>query len=290
MVATPQKVPGTSKVPGTLVNAMIEIKNLTFEYINPEHAPTRVLDGITLTVKEGESLGLMGANGSGKTTLARCLNGLLLPTAGEVLVEGLTTCEPDNLPDIRRLVGMVFQNPENQIVSTTVEREIAFGLENLGVPYDEMHQRVDEMLAQFDLERYRRHPPHLLSGGEMQRLALASVVAMSPQYLIFDEPTSLLDLPTRKMVLQLISDLQSRRVATLLITQFPEETLTCERLLILHRGRILYDDRPSAIFKHVPELRALGVDVPVEFEVNHYLGQVSDGTIPLNPSDFLPIL
>ncbi|HEX9654665.1 MAG TPA: ATP-binding cassette domain-containing protein, partial [bacterium] len=200
---------------------MIEIKNLTFEYINPEHAPTRVLDGITLTVKEGESLGLMGANGSGKTTLARCLNGLLLPAAGEVLVDGLTTHESPNLPEIRRRVGMVFQNPENQIVSTTVEREIAFGLENLGMPHDEMHQRVDEMLAQFDLERYRRHPPHLLSGGEMQRLALASVVAMSPQYLIFDEPTSLLDLPTRKMVLQLISDLQSKRVATLLITQFP---------------------------------------------------------------------
>ncbi len=268
---------------------MIEIKNLTFEYTNHDGSPTRVLDGITLTIAEGERVGLMGANGSGKTTLVRCLNGLLLPT-GEVFVDGLTTSDPVNLPEIRRRVGMVFQNPENQIVSTTVEREIAFGLENLGVPHDEMHKKVAEMLAQFDLERYRRHPPHLLSGGEMQRLALASVMAMSPKYLIFDEPTSLLDLPTRKMVLQLISKLHSKRVATMLITQFPEETLLCDRLLILHRGRIAFDGKPSEIFKNVDELRALGVDVPIEYSVSHDLNRNSDGRISINPSDLLPIL
>lgn len=271
------------------MKAMIEIKNLIFEYTHPDRSPTRVLDEITFAISEGEAVGLMGANGSGKTTLARCLNGLLLPTDGEVLVDGLRTSNPANLPEIRRRVGMVFQNPENQIVSTTVEREIAFGLENLGRPHDEMHRRVDEMLAQFHLEGYRRQPPHLLSGGEMQRLALAAVVAMSPKYLIFDEPTSLLDFPTRKMVMQLISDLRSQGVAVLLITQFPEETFACDRLLILHRGRIVHHGRPVEIFQNVAELRALGVDVPVEYELSHYLKQNSDGAISLNPSDFLPI-
>lgn len=269
---------------------MIEIKNLTFEYTSPDLSPTRVLDDITISIAEGQSVGLMGANGSGKTTLARCLNGLLLPTVGEVLLDGLSTGDAANLPEIRRRVGMVFQNPENQIVSTTVEREIAFGLENLGVPYDEMHQRVDEMLAQFDLDRYRSHPPHLLSGGEIQRLALAAVVAMSPQYLIFDEPTSLLDLPTRNRVLRLVSDLHSKGIGTLLITQFPEETLLCDRLMILQHGRLAFDDKPSEIFKNVDELRALGVDVPIEYEISHYLKRNSDGRISLNPTDFLPIL
>ncbi len=268
---------------------MIEINNVTVDYTRPDQPPTRVLDSVTFAIHEGEAVGLMGANGAGKTTLARCLNGLLLPTAGEVLVDGLSTSDPDNLPEIRRRVGMVFQNPENQIVSTTVEREIAFGLENLGVPHDEMHRRVDEMLAQFHLERYRRHPPHLLSGGEMQRLALAAVMVMSPQYLIFDEPTSLLDLPTRKMVLRLLSELHSKGVAALLVTQFPEETLACDRLLILHRGRIVFDDQPANVFKNVDELRAIGVEVPAEYAIYQELRQNSDGEIPLNPADFLPI-
>ena len=167
---------------------MIRISNLTFNYPTAHESKSNALNEINLTLKDGESVGLMGANGSGKTTLARCLNGLLLPTSGDVLVDNLNTRNPMDLNEIRRLVGMVFQNPENQIVSTTVEREIAFGLENLGIPHDRMHGIVDQMLLRFDLERYRNHPPHLLSGGEMQRLALASVMAMSPKYLVFDEP------------------------------------------------------------------------------------------------------
>ena len=168
---------------------MIRISNLIFEYTNGEEK-NRVLGGINLTIPEGESIGLMGANGSGKTTLARCLNGLLLPTEGDVFVDDLNTRLVTQISEIRRLVGMVFQNPENQIVSTTVEREIAFGLENLGMDYEQMHKNVDKMLQQFELQKYRTHPPHLLSGGELQRLALASVMAMSPKYIVFDEPTS----------------------------------------------------------------------------------------------------
>jgi energy-coupling factor transport system ATP-binding protein len=276
---------------------MIKISNLSFDYPHNHRANTRILQGINLTIKEGEAVGLVGPNGSGKTTLARCLNGLLSPSAGDVLVDELNTKEAATLAQIRRRVGMVFQNPENQIVSTTVEREIAFGLENLGVPYQQMHQIVDEMLVQFDLEKYRQHPPHLISGGEMQRLALASVMAMSPKYIIFDEPTSLLDPASRKMVLSLISKLHlqnkkkepAKQITTLFITQFPEEVLGFTRLLVLNEGRVVFDDKPQEIFQKVDELHALGLPVPVEYEVNHYLKQISDGKISLNTSAFLSI-
>lgn len=278
---------------------MIKTSHLIFEYpdSSAEGKKNRVLDCIDLTIQEGESIGLMGSNGSGKTTLARCLNGLLLPTEGEVLVDDMNTNEAAELSEIRRRVGMVFQNPENQIVSTTVEREIAFGLENLGIDYEQMHETVDKMLEQFDLKEYRNHPPHLLSGGEMQRLALASVMAMSPQYLIFDEPTSLLDLANRKSLLSLITELHKRnqteenalKISTIFITQYPEETLTFGRLLVLDRGQIILDDRPTEIFRKVKELKNLGLEVPIEFEVNHYLKKISDGKISLNTSDFLPI-
>ncbi|MFQ5824975.1 MAG: ATP-binding cassette domain-containing protein [bacterium] len=276
---------------------MIKISKLIFEYPTSIESKTRVLDGIDLIIHEGESVGLIGPNGSGKTTLARCLNVLLLPIEGDVWVDDLNTKDNANLAEIRRRVGMVFQNPENQIVSTTVEREIAFGLENLGVPYEQMHKIVDEMLVQFNLEEYRQHPPHLLSGGEMQRLALASVMAMSPKYLIFDEPTSLLDPFSRKMILSLISKIHltnkkeepSERITTLFITQYPEEVLGFNRLLVLHNGKIVCDDKPAEIFQKVDELKELGLEVPVEYEVNHYLKLISDGKISLNTSDFLPI-
>jgi len=275
---------------------MIRISNLVFEYTNGEEK-NRVLDGIDLTIREGESLGLMGPNGAGKTTLARCLNGLLLPTEGEVLVDDMNTNEAAKISEIRRLVGMVFQNPENQIVSTTVEREIAFGLENLGINYERMHETVDKMLEQFDLQKYRNHPPHLLSGGEMQRLALASVMAMSPKYIIFDEPTSLLDLASRKALLSLISKVHKKnqtaenhcQISTIFITQYPEETLTFDRLLVLNQGQIVMDDKPAEVFQKVKELKNLGLEVPAEFEVNHYLKKLSNGKLSLNTSDFLPI-
>ncbi|MDZ7261261.1 MAG: ATP-binding cassette domain-containing protein [candidate division KSB1 bacterium] len=255
---------------------MITITNLVFEYNTDSF---RALDGINLAIREGEAITLMGPNSSGKTTLARCLNGLLLPTRGEVKVDGLSTQDTAHLVEIRKKVGMVFQNPDNQIVSTTVEREIAFGLENLGLPTPAIHQKVDEMLERFNLTPYRKHPPHLLSGGQKQRLALAAVLAMNPSYLVLDEPTSLLDPQGRKEVLSLLQQIHLEnqtkapqdRITTLLITQFPEEALTSQRLIVMEKGRIIFDDQPEVVFRHVDRLQEIGLDVPVHFELENWL-------------------
>ena len=252
---------------------LIQVTDVYFSYPTPEGRAFPALDGVSLTILEGESLGLMGANSSGKTTLARCLNALLVPDQGRVLVDGLDTKDPAHHLAIRQKVGMVFQNPDNQIVSATVEREIAFGLENLGIPYEEMHQRVEEALEQFDLVRYRQHPPHLLSGGEKQRLALAAVMAMRPKYLILDEPTSLLDPQGREAVLALIQGLHQRegqsdrRVSTLLISQYPEELLSVDRLIVMDKGRIVMEGPPEQVFRQVERLHELGLEAPVEFEL-----------------------
>jgi len=245
---------------------MIALRDVCFDYDLPGGQTRRVLDRVTLEFREGESIAVMGPNGSGKTTLARCLNGLLVPTEGEVLVDGLTTRDPSVLREIRRRVGLVFQNPEHQIVSTTVEREIAFGLENLGVPPQEMRVRVERLLEQFDLRHCRNHPPHLLSGGEKQRVALASVLAMNPRYLVLDEPTSLLDPPSRGELRRLLEE-SAGELCTVLITQYPEEALGAERLIVLHQGRVEFDDAPEDVFTKVAELKAIGLDVPMSFEL-----------------------
>lgn len=272
---------------------MIKITDLHFSYNTHDETEPPILNGINLSIQAGESVAVMGANGSGKTTFARCLNGLLLPERGSVKIAGLDTTQPNNLRQIRRKVGMVFQNPENQIVSTTVEREIAFGLENLGMDYDKMHEIVEKMLTRFDLTKYREHPPHLLSGGEMQRLAVASIVAMSPEIIIFDEPTSLLDPAHCNMILKLILELQQEKteppLTTIFITQFPHEALYFNRLLIFHQGRIYLDGSPAEIFLKRDELCKIGLEVPIEFEINDYLLKLSQGQVSLNPSDFLPI-
>ncbi len=259
---------------------MIQVIDVRFSYPTPEGQQSRALDGLSLTIHEGESVGLMGANSSGKTTLARCLNALLVPQQGQVLVDGLDSRVPTNHLPIRQKVGMVFQNPDNQIVSATVEREIAFGLENLGIPYEEMHRRVEEALQQFGLVRYRHHPPHLLSGGEKQRLALAAVMAMHPKYLILDEPTSLLDPEGRESVIALIQSLHQKHesaadqeVATLLISQYPEELLSVDRLLVMHKGQIVMDGAPAEVFRHVDRLHELGLEAPVEFELEQLFGR-----------------
>lgn len=241
---------------------MIEVIDLVFQYPSDGR---RVLNGINLRIDEGECLSIMGKNGSGKTTLARCLNGLYKPTSGKVMVDGMDTADPSRDIEIRRRVGLVFQNPDSQIVSTTVEREIAFGLENLGMDPERMHKEVEGVLQRFRLEKYRNRPPHLLSGGEKQLLALASVLAMRPKYLILDEPTSLLDPRSRREMLSFIWDL--RGVTPILVTQFPEEALLTNRLIILKEGRILYDDQPERIFEEVDELKQLGLSVPLEFEL-----------------------
>jgi len=230
------------------------------------------LRGVSFTMELGERIALMGANGSGKTTFVCCLNGLLRPVSGDVFVDGLSTKDADHQYEIRRRVGMVFQNPDNQIVATTVVREIAFGLENLGVPNQEMTERVEQALEHFRLEGYRNTPPHLLSGGERQRLALASVWVMQPNYLVLDEPTSLLDPKGRSELLRLLRrTMEKAGMGILLVTQYPEEALECDRLVIMDRGQIVLDGSPKKVFEKAEQLRRMGLGVPVEVELGSLL-------------------
>ncbi|MDZ7289909.1 MAG: ATP-binding cassette domain-containing protein [candidate division KSB1 bacterium] len=250
---------------------MISIRDLILDF-QTHDGPRRVLDGISLEIADGEFVALMGANGSGKTSLARCLNGIFTPTAGKVIIDGLDTRDAKALPEIRRRVGLVFQNPDNQMVAPTVEREIAFGPENLGVPRPEMQRRVDMLLEFFHLEAYRQQAPHLLSGGEKQRLALAAVMAMQPRHIVFDEPTSLLDYESRCQALELMKRLASsptlfsdHPLTVVMITQFPEEALFADRLLILDHGQVVMDGPPVQIFLHIEELHKSEVCPPIEF-------------------------
>jgi energy-coupling factor transport system ATP-binding protein len=254
---------------------MIELKHIRFRYPGAEN--DAVLRGVSFRLGDGEKVAMMGANGSGKTTLVRLLNGLLLPEEGEVLVDGLSTRDPESLFPIRKRVGMVFQNPDNQIVAATVIREIAFGLENLGVPNKEMKNRVETALNRFHLEAYREHPPHLLSGGERQRLALASVWAMQPRYLILDEPTSLLDPVSRKETLHYLDTTHSQdKKGILLVTQFPEETLHFHRLVILHQGKVVQDGAPEQVFREVAKHPEWGVGIPVKQALYEWIRGITD--------------
>ncbi|MBN1560906.1 ATP-binding cassette domain-containing protein [candidate division KSB1 bacterium] len=257
---------------------MITVEHISFAYPSHGDSPRNILTDVSIDIRPGESIAIMGHNGSGKTTFARCLNGLLIPSSGAVVVDELDTAEQKNLVDVRRRVGMVFQNPDNQIVSTTVEREIAFGLENLGIPYEQMHAIVDEMLEKFNLLRYRLHPPHYLSGGEKQRLALAAVMAMKPRYLVLDEPTSLLDPINRKEILNIVKALHDQTmsaepITTILITQFPEEALFIDRLLIFNQGQLIMDDDPRTVFQSSEALDHLGLEPPVTIKVHKMLDE-----------------
>jgi energy-coupling factor transport system ATP-binding protein len=274
---------------------MIQIADLVYDFAGPQGERVRALDGVCLTIREGESIAVLGANGSGKTTLARCLNALYLPTSGRVEVDGMDTRNPALHGEIRRRVGLLFQNPENQIVAATVEREIAFGLENLGLGRDEMQHRVERMLTWTRLEKYRHHAPHLLSGGELQRLAIAAVMAMEPRYLILDEPTSLLDPPSRREFLRRVVDLHQHSddfgaITTVLITQYPAEALIADRVLVLHRGQIIYDETPDRLFQRVEELHELGLTSPIEYELYALLSRHHTPSISLKDLVLPPIL
>ncbi|MFH1943365.1 MAG: ATP-binding cassette domain-containing protein [bacterium] len=241
-------------------------------YKYPEGESSFALRGVSFTLEAGERVALMGANGSGKTTFVRCLNGLLKPISGDVCVDGMTTHDEKRMYDIRRSVGMVFQNPDNQIVATTVVREIAFGLENLGIPVDVMHERVEEALGRFHLEDYRDSPPHFLSGGERQRLAFAAVYVMRPLYLVLDEPTSLLDPRGREEVLRMVErEAEENQMGILLVTQYPEETLAFDRLVIMDAGEIVLEGPPRAVFQHEEDLGRLGLSIPVEITLGKWV-------------------
>ena len=233
---------------------MICAKDIYYQYPGGESSFS--LRGVSLTIEVGEYITLMGSNGSGKTTLVQCFNGLLMPDQGDVFVDGLSIRDQKEIYEIRRKIGMVFQNPDHQIVAATVEREIAFGLENLGLNSVDMKQRVAEALERFHLENYQTWPPHLLSGGERQRLALASVWVMQPQFLILDEPTSLLDPYARHEILQFLKEEKNRgEMGILLITQFSEEARMGDRLLIMDQGCVVMDDAPLVVFEQSKTLK-----------------------------------
>jgi len=254
---------------------MIDVQDICYYYASANDEQVPALDQINLQIREGEYVAMMGHNSSGKTTLARCLNALLIPQTGKVLIDRLVTNQEKNILPIRKKVGMVFQNSDNQIVSTTVEREIAFGLENLGVPTETIHQVVSAIIERFDLTRYRKYPPHLLSGGEKQRVALASVLAMNPKYLVLDEPTSMLDPKGRHELINLLAEIKSDnkekkttdQITIILITQFPEEALEADRLIVMETGTIVFDDEPKVVFQNIDSLKEIGLEVPVEFEI-----------------------
>ena len=251
---------------------MIELNQVTFNYSLLEGEIINVLERLTLKIKEGEFVSIIGPNGSGKTTLARLLNGLLIPCSGEVQIDGLNPEDKKDLRLIRQKVGMVFQNPDNQIITTSVEREIAFGLENLNLPYNDIRERVEWALSAFHLWEYKNSPPHKLSGGEKQRVAIAAVLAMRPKYLILDEPTSLLDPEGREMLNLLIRKLAGQGKITILnITQFPEEALLAQRLLVLDKGKVVLDSTPEEVFKETEKLKNIGLSVPKSLEITNGL-------------------
>jgi len=235
---------------------LISLVDVAFSY-----SDTKVLKGISFEIHEGDRIALMGSNGSGKSTLALVIKGLYRIESGTVTIDGIPA---ENSPP--ELTGLVFQNPENQLAAATVEREVAFGLENMGLPYEEIHRRVDSALRAFDLTEYRKHPPHLLSGGQMQKAALAGVTAMSPKYLILDEPTSLLDPLSRKDFFRTLG-VQSEQMGILYITQIPEEALFFNRLIVLKDGEIFYDGDPEALFFNDARLQEASIDAPVSYKI-----------------------
>ncbi|MGB2982161.1 MAG: energy-coupling factor transporter ATPase, partial [Candidatus Zixiibacteriota bacterium] len=261
---------------------VIELKGVSYRYRlaessaedRDESRSILALDNISLQLKKGESVVVIGSNGSGKTTLVKLFNALIVPDKGEVRIDGLDTRDKKSQRLIRQKVGMVFQNPDNQIISTSVEREIAFGLENLALPYEEMKRRVEWALERFHLRECRNHSPHRLSGGEKQRVALAAVLSMEPKYLILDEPTSLLDSQGKREVLSLIQELaEQKKVTVIHITQFAEEAVPADRVLVMHQGKILHDGPPKEVLRRKEELENVGLEAPFPLRMASMLKQ-----------------
>ena len=245
-------------------DAIIETKDLTFSYPADEgEEPVPALRGVDLAIERGSFVVVLGHNGSGKSTLAKTFNGVLLPTGGHVYVDGMDTADEDKLLAIRRTVGMVFQNPDNQIVANVVEEDVAFAPENLGVPTDEIRRRVDEALRLVDMSAFVRHAPHLLSGGQKQRIAIAGVIAMEPACIVLDEATAMLDPVGRREVLTAVHRLNRERGTTVvLITHHMNEAEDADRVIVMDDGRVAMDGTPREIFTRVEELRAMGLTVP----------------------------
>lgn len=267
---------------------MLKCENVTFRYDGESRDDKLILDNINLTIEKGSFTAVLGKNGSGKSTLAKHFNAVLLPCGGNVYVKGVNTKESGHIFDIRKSAGMVFQNPDNQIVATTVEEDVAFGLENLGVCRDEMIKKVDESLKAVGMYEYRKTEPHLLSGGQKQRVAIAGIIAMEPECIVLDEPTAMLDPKGRKEVIKTIRELnKSRNITIVLITHFMEEAAKADRVIVMDDGNVVMDDIPEKIFPRVDEIKAVGLDVPQVVLLCHNLKKmdVDINTDILNTTD-----
>lgn len=242
---------------------IIKVQNVSFAYSREEGSePVKAIDGISFEIEAGSFTAIIGKNGSGKSTLAKNLNGLLLPTEGDILVADYNTKDDAHIWDVRQTAGMVFQNPDNQLVSAIVEDDVAFGPENLGVDPQEIRQRVDQALEAVNMGQFKNKAPHLLSGGQKQRIAIAGVVAMKPRCIIFDEPTAMLDPKGRKEIMAIIDELHREGITVVLITHFMEEAVRADRVIIMNEGKILLDGTPAEVFSQGALIKSVNLDVP----------------------------
>ncbi len=244
--------------------SLIEIKDLVFRY-SPEAQP--VLKNVSLTIEQGEFVAVLGHNGSGKSTLAKHLNGICVPDSGSVSVCGLDVKNDEDIAAVRRKVGMVFQNPDNQIIASVVEEDVAFALENLGVAHDEMHLRVKEALAAVDMSHYAKHATYKLSGGQKQRVAIAGILAMRPDILVLDEPTAMLDPKGRAEVMEVLHKFHREGMTVVLITHFMDEAAQADRVVVMNEGEILLDGTPHYVFQNAGLLWSVGLNVPQSTEL-----------------------
>lgn len=251
---------------------LFDIRHLTHTFETEDGKTFDALSDVTCTIPKGSFTAIIGTNGSGKSTLARHLNALYLPTAGEIIVEGMKTSDMEHIWDIRQKVGMVFQNPDNQLVAAIVEEDVAFGPENLGVPADEIRKRVDYALEKVGMSAYRTHSPAMLSGGQKQRIAIAGVLAMHPDCIVLDEPTAMLDPLGRKEVMDTIHELnRSEGITIVLITHFMEEAVTADHVLVVDRTKLQMQGTAREVFSQADKLTAMGLDVPVACDLAHGL-------------------
>lgn len=263
--------------------SIIEAKELSFSYKSDDGEKV-VLDNLNLNIEEGSFTAIIGHNGSGKSTFAKHVNAILLPQGGRILVCGIDSKDEDKLYELRKAAGMVFQNPDNQIVATIVEEDVAFGLENIGVEWEEMHKRVKDALTAVNMYDYRKRAPHLLSGGQKQRIAIAGILAMQPKCIILDEPTAMLDPKGRREVMETILSLnKEKNITIVLITHYMDEAAKADRVIVLDRGKIVLDDSPQKVFEHEHELVSLGLNVPESCALAHRLResgiQIKDGVL-----------
>ena len=252
---------------------MIKSEYLVFKYVNAEEQTEKVaINHVSMEVKKGEFLVILGHNGSGKSTMAKHMNALLLPSGGKMYVDGLDTSDIENLWEVRRRAGMVFQNPDNQLVATIVEEDVAFGPENLGVDPKEIRERVDDSLKAVGMYEYRKHAPHLLSGGQKQRIAIAGILAMRPKCIVLDEPTAMLDPSGRNEVMKTIKEVNKKfGITIILITHYMDEAAQADRIIVMDKGEKVMEGVPREIFSQVQKIKSIGLDVPQVTELAYEL-------------------